>query len=317
MTNPSEIRANGEPASPNPPSDPVVSVVIASVNGLPYPLSCLQALQTQETDIPIEVLVADCTGPSTVAAIRERFPSTRILTFDTPTSVPALRAAGIAVARGRLVAVTEDHCVPRPDWIQRIVEVHERTGWAAVGGGVVNGSTERTVDWAVYFCEYGHMMSPVPAGPSEVIPGMNVAYDFDQLEAMRDVFAEGMWENFLHDRLRAAGYTMGLDPSIVVAHDKYFTVPMFLFERYHLSRAFAGGRVAGSSLPVRLAWAAASTALPGLLVLRAVRNVWRRRAYRRRFLLAFPLVVLFSVAWSIGEFVGYLTGPGDSLVKIR
>jgi len=315
VPNPSEIHPVDEAEAV---TDPVVSVVIASVNGLPYPLSCLEALSTQEGDIPIEVVVADCTGPGTVTAIRERFPATRILSFDEPTSVPALRAAGIAAARARLVAVTEDHCVPRPDWVRRIVEVHARTGWAAVGGGVVNGPTERTVDWAVYFCEYGHMMSPVPAGPSDVIPGMNVAYDTEQLAPLRDVFAEGMWENFLHDRIREAGYTMGLDPSIVVAHDKYFTVPMFLSERYHLSRAFAGGRVAGASLPVRLAWAgAALTALPGLLVLRAVRNVWRRPPYRRRFLAAFPLVVLFSVAWSVGEFVGYLAGPGDSLVKIR
>ncbi len=309
MQNPSEHERS---------TPPTVSVVIASVNGLPYPIACLEALESQEGDIPTEVIVADCTGPSTVAAIRERFPSTTILAFDEPTSVPALRAAGIAAARGRLVAVTEDHCVPRPDWIRRIVEVHERTGWAAVGGGVVIAPTDRTVDWAVYFCEYGHLMSPVPAGPSDVIPGMNVAYDMEQLAPMREVFAEGMWENFLHDRLRAAGYQMGLDPSIVVAHDKYFTVPMFLSERYHLSRAFAGGRVAGTSFPGRLAWAlGAVTALPPLLVARAVRNVWRRPPHRRRFLAAFPLVVLFSLAWSIGEFVGYLTGPGDSLVKIR
>lgn len=310
MSNPSEIPHDGHDSPP-------VSVVIASVNGLPYPLACLEALHSQEGGVPIEIVVADCTGPSTIAAIRERFPSTRILAFDRPTSVPALRAAGIAAARGRLVAVTEDHCVPRSDWIRRILEVHRRTGWAAVGGGVVNGSTDRVVDWAVYFCEYGHMMNPVPAGPSDVVPGMNVAYDMAQLEPMREVFAAGMWENFLHDRLRAAGYTMGLDPSIVVAHDKYFTVPMFLSERYHLSRAFGGGRVSGSSPLVRLAWAGASLALPGLLVIRAIRNVWKRPEHRRRFVAAFPLVVLFSAAWALGEFVGYLTGPGDSLVKIR
>ena len=28
-------------------------------------------------------------------------------------------------------------------------------------------------------------------------------------------------------------------------------------------------------------------------------------------------VVMFTVAWSVGELAGYLTGPGDSLLKVR
>jgi len=94
-------------------------------------------------------------------------------------------------------------------------------------------------------------------------------------------------------------------------------VPMFLSERYHLSRAFAGNRVAGSSPAARLGWAAGAILLPFVLVARAVRNVWRRPQYLRRFIPSFPLVVLFSFQWAVGELVGYLIGPGDSMVRIR
>lgn len=296
---------------------PEVSVVIASVNGLPYPLDCLEALAQQQGGIPAEVVLADCTGPATVAAVRERHPDVRILAFDEQKSVPWLRAAGIRAARGRLVAVTEDHCVPYPDWYQRIVEVHARTGWAAVGGGVENASTERLVDWAVFFCEYSQHMHPVEAGPSGFIPGMNVAYDMDLLAGMREVFAEGLWENFLHDKLRAQGHVCGMDPSILVGHKKRFTVRMFLAERFHYSRSFAGMRVQGASPVRKLAWAVAAFGLPPLLVLRVARNVRRKGRHAREFRRALPLVVLFSVMWAVGEVVGYLTGPGDSLVKVR
>jgi GT2 family glycosyltransferase len=296
---------------------PQVSVVIASVNGLPYPLDCLKALSNQEGGVATEVIVADCTGPVTVAAIQEHYPQATILAFNEQKSVPWLRSAGIQAARAQLVAVTEDHCVPRPDWLSRLVKVSERTGWAAVGGGVENDSTERLVDWAVYFCEYSGLMNPVPAGPTATIPGMNVVYDLDQLAPVREVFAEGLWENFLHDRIRAAGYTIGLDPSIVVGHKKRFTVRMFLAERYYYSRAFGGYRAHGAPLRRRLGWAATMPLLPALIVARVARNVLCRRRHTGWFVKALPLVLLFSLTWTVGELVGYLTGPGDSLVRIR
>ena len=296
---------------------PQISVVIASVNGLPYPMDCLEALANQEGGIRSEVILADCTGPATVRAVRERFPDVTVLAFDEQKSVPWLRSVGIQAARASRVAVTEDHCVPRPDWLARLLEASERTGWAAVGGGVENDSTARVVDWAVYFCEYSSLISPVPFGPTATIPGMNVVYDMDQLAPVRDVFAEGLWENFLHDKLRAAGYVIGLDPSVVVGHKKRFTVRMFLAERYHYSRAFGGFRVKGAGIGRRLGWAAVMPALPALIVYRVARNVIARRRHIGWFVRGVPLVVLFSVMWTIGELVGYLRGPGDSLVKIR
>jgi hypothetical protein len=182
---------------------------------------------------------------------------------------------------------------------------------------VDNESTQRLVDWAVFFCEYSQLMTPVQAGPADSIPGMNVAYDMDAIGDLRSIFDEGLWENFLHDRLRAAGHVLGLDPDIVVGHRKYFTVPMFWSERFHYSRSFAGMRVSGKSPVVRLRWAALSFALPPLLLVRLSRNVLAKRRHLGRFLCALPLIVLFSTVWAAGECWGYLTGPGDSLVKVR
>lgn len=307
--------ATDEAADPGPA--PEMSVVVASVNGLPYPLACLEALRAQEGGITSEVLVADCTGPATVAAIKERFPEVRVLAYDEQKSVPWLRAAGMRAARGRLVAVTEDHCVPHPNWYVRIQEAHKEFGWAGVGGGVENGSTKRLVDWAVFFCEYSQHMSPVPMGPSNFIPGMNVAYDMEALAPLKDMFAEGLWENFLHDKLRAEGHVLGMDPAILVSHQKYFTVRMFLSERFHYSRSFAGMRVRDASLKSRIMWAAATPLLPFLLMARITKNVVKRKRHLSWFVRALPLVLVFSVMWSIGELVGYLTGPGDSLLRVR
>lgn len=296
---------------------PELSVVIASVNGLPYPLECLEALEQQREEIELEVIVADCTGTATAVAIRDRFPWVKLLTWPEQRNIPDLRAAGVGAAAGRLVAVTEDHCVPRPGWARTLVASQQETGWAAVGGGVENGATERPIDWAVYFCEYANLMAPVPYGPATAIPGMNVVYDMDQLAEIRHIFAEGLWENVIHDRIRSAGFEIGLDPRIVVDHRKHFTVAMFLAERYHYSRAFAGNRVAGAGIGTRLRYAARSVLLPPVLLVRIVRAVVTKHRNVRPLVRSSLLVILFSVVWAIGEAVGYLFGPGDSLVRIR
>lgn len=92
---------------------------------------------------------------------------------------------------------------------------------------------------------------------------------------------------------------------------------MFFSERYHYSRAFAGHRVEGERLGARFKWAAATPALPPLLIARIAKHVRQRPEYQRRFLATLPLVALFSVVWAFGELVGYLFGPGDSILRIR
>jgi hypothetical protein len=146
---------------------------------------------------------------------------------------------------------------------------------------------------------------------------MNAAYDMEQLASMRGTFTEGLWENVIHDRIREQGHEIGLDPAVVVDHAKHFTISMFLSERFHYSRAYAGNRVEGAALGERLVWAVKALALPPLVIARVVRAVITKRRHLGRLARTAHLVVLFSVVWSVGELVGYLAGPGDSLVRIR
>jgi hypothetical protein len=296
---------------------PDITVVIASLNGLPYPLACLQALDEQEFDGACEVVVADCSGPATVAAIRERHPAVRVLAFDGPRSVPFLRSRGAEAARAPLVAITEDHCVPSPNWLHELRATLRRTGWAAAGGGVENGSRRRLIDWTVYFCEYSNLMAPVTTGPADGIPGMNVVYDRVKLGDRADLLTQDLWENEIHDRIRGAGFEIGLDSGIVVHHCKRFTFSMFNSERFHYSRAYAGTRVRNRAWPVRLGYTAATSVLPALLCYRIGRTVFARRRHRLWFVACLPLVAYFSVVWAVGEAVGYLRGPGSSILKIR
>ena len=109
---------------------PALSVVVASVNGLPYLADCLEALDQNAPEA--EVIVADWTDEATRQLVRERWPEVKLLSFDAPTTVPELRAAGIFAAAAPNVAVIEDHCDVLPGWAAGMLAAHARgtPSWA-------------------------------------------------------------------------------------------------------------------------------------------------------------------------------------------
>jgi glycosyltransferase involved in cell wall biosynthesis len=294
-------------------SDPPLSVVVASVNGLPYIADCLAALDTHCPDV--EVVVADWTDEETRQRVRSEWPSVQLLSFEEPTAVPELRAAGIAAARAPYVAVIEDHCVIPAGWSERILAAH-RQGHAVVGGAIHNGADRRLRDWAAYFCEYAEHMAPVAGGPTTSLVGMNVSYDRAALAAMEPLLREGRWETWLHPHLLSSGFELYSDPELVIWHVKDFGFREFASQRYHYARSHAGMRNADLGNR-RMLYALGSPLLPPLLYRRIARHVLRKRRNRVRFVLASPLLLAYLTVWAYGEAVGYMCGGGRSLLKVR
>jgi glycosyltransferase involved in cell wall biosynthesis len=295
---------------------PHVSVLIANVNGSPMIESCLEALESQESAELAEIIVADATDDETRAMMARRFPHVRVLAFPRRTSIPVLRTAAFDASRAPIVAVTEDHCIPSERWLEEILRAHHDHA-GVVGGPVENGSRERLVDWAVYFCEYARNMSPVADGESHDIPGVNAAYKRELLARHRNEMERGFWEGIIHPMLIAEGVRFISSPRIVVLHKKRFGYFYFMSQRFHYSRYYAGTRVAGAAAPKRLAYAAATVLLPPLLALRITREVWRKRRHLGTYALSFPILKTFVCMWAIGECAGYLFGPGESLSRIE
>jgi hypothetical protein len=295
--------------------------VIASVNGLPFVVRCLDALGRQEWHgLPphggrAEVLVVDRCGEDTRAALRSRFPGVEVIAADGRTALPALRAQGIARARGRLVAVLADRFIPDPGWLAALEEAH-RSGREAFGGAVENGSTTRVVDWAVFLCEYAPFVPPLARGPASALPGNNAVYDRALLARIEGALEGGAWDGFLHEKIRALGVRLWTEPSLRVTHRKEYQFSAFLSQRYHASRAFAATRLAAAPRWKRLAYACATPLLPPLLLARLLAVVARKHRHRERFVVAAPLILTFLVSGAWGEAVGALLGTGDSLERL-
>lgn len=302
-----------EPAPPAAKIVPELSVAIASVNGFPYLAECLDGLRRHCP--ATEVILADWTDEETRRRVREGWPEVRLLSFDEPATVPELRAAGIAAASAPRVAVIEDHCVVTDGWAQRIIEAH-RAGHGVVGGAIRNAAVERVRDWAAFFCEYSEHMEPLPAGPAQTLPGMNVSYNGDAIAAMQSLLDAGSWETWLHPHLQQCGFELHCVDGLTLEHVKDFDLREFLSQRWHYSRSHAGMRNAELG-PKRAFYALSTPVLVPVLFTRIARNVFRKRSHRREFVLAAPIVMLFVTTWALGEAVGYVFGGGRSLLKVR
>ena len=295
--------------------EPALTVVVPSVNGLGDLVGCLAALERQRSDVDLEVLVADRCGAAVRDETRRRFPWVRILDAAPGTTIPDLRAMAFAAAKGRSVAVIEDHVLVPDGWARALVDA-QGDAEMVVGGAIENAAVTRLVDWAAFLCEYSHCIPPLPEGQSDWLPGNNVIYPRTLLARYDSALGRGQWENRLHDAMRRDGVPLVFRPQIKVGHKKHYTVREYVSQRYLYARSYAGARVAGASLARRVAYGAASTVLPPLLLFRTVSRVMSKRRHRAELVRSLPLLCVFVVSWAMGEMVGYVAGPGDSLARV-
>jgi hypothetical protein len=282
-------------------------------------LETLQSLQHQDAALTCEVIVVDRLQDEVSATIRSRFPNVLLLPCDAYASLPAMRTQALGAARGRYVAVTEDHCVPSLSWLRDFKAViDEHPDAAAVAGCVENGVTERTLDWATFLCEYAAFAPPIAEGPSTSLAGMNVVYDRRALEACpQELLSRGFWETTVHPQLDAQGKRLLATNRVRIVHSKRFSFRLFAVQRYLYSRYYAGIRFAGQRPALRFAAALATPLLPALLTFRLVRAARRKASISAPALRAVPYLLVFFVIWAFGEAVGYLRGPGESLRAIE
>jgi hypothetical protein len=296
-------------------TEPALTVVVPSVNGVGDLLDCLAALSSQRSDVELEVLVADRCGEPLRSDVRRLYPWVRILEAPEGTTIPDLRALAFSKASAQSVAVIEDHVIVPPGWARALLDAQAGSE-IVVGGAVENAAVDRLVDWAAFLCEYSHCILPLPEGPASWLTGNNVVYPRALLARYQEVIGRGQWENRLHDAMRRDGVPLVCRPEIRVGHKKHYTVGEYLSQRYLYARSYAGARVADASLGRRLGYGAAALALPPLLMFRTVSRVLAKRRHRAELVRSLPLLAVFVVSWAFGEMVGYVAGPGDSLARV-
>lgn len=226
------------------------------------------------------------------------------------------RAAGIRSASAPVVAFGEEHCFPSPTWAAALLDAH-RGDYAAVGPAMHNANPDTIVSWADLVIGYGPWVAPVAKREADFLPGHNSSYKRavlleygDRLDTLMEAETVLMWD------LRAKGHRLLLDPAAETEHMNFGYWSSWLPVMLLNGRAFADTRAADWSLPRRLAYAAASPAIPLVRLGRSLgyaRRLGRGGGFLARLI---PTICVGLVADGIGQMAGYALGAGNAHAKV-
>lgn len=262
---------------PSPP--PLVSVVIACPAPSPYLTECLDGLARQ-TYRNFEVIVLpdepapDYAWPADVRVI------------PTGRQRPAeKRNAGLAAARGAIIAFLDDDAIPVPGWLDHAARYFSRDDIGGVGGpGVTPGSDPwmAKVGGRVYAnklvsgdCRYRY--HPDRIRTTDDLPSCNLMIRADLLRTLggfRTDFWPGEDTILCSDVVHRLGKRIIYDPWVVVAHHRR---PLFLphlrqIGRYAMHRGYFVRRFPATSR--RVGYMAPSLFVLGLVCGGLVAALW-------------------------------------------
>lgn len=138
---------------------PDVSLVVCTLGRSEHLEATVASLLGQRwaSGTSAELIVVDNDPAAGLARQRLAHLADRIVLVDQPRrGLSAARNAGLTVARGRIVAFTDDDAIADPDWAPRLLAVFDEPAAAAVGcvTGLVEPA-ETNSDTARWFEEYG------------------------------------------------------------------------------------------------------------------------------------------------------------------
>ncbi len=288
-----------------------LSIIIAAWNGSEMLRECLSSLENQIESANAEVIVV-CNFANGIDKTTTEFPFSKFIILPSETTVPQLRTRGIVESNGAIIALSEDVCTFDENWCREILKAHEESKYSIIGGSVENAANQSSLDWAVYFYDYGKYMPPCQTRITDALSGMNVSYKREILEQARENYADGFYETFVNEELKRRGHELYFAPSAIVYHRKNYEFKKVVSQFYHQARSFAARRAANLPFSERLFFIIASPALPILLLIRIILRTINKSRRFKELVISLPYLIVLTSVWAFGEFSGYSVGAGKS-----
>lgn len=285
-----------------------ISVVIGAQNARSTIGACLDSLLSQTKSLNAEILVADASNDGTREIVRANYPKVVLIDSEQPSLVPHLWGVGMQRAAAPIIALTTAHCIPKDDWISKIIDNSAaHANFAGIGGPIAPPEDAPAKDWAVYFSRYSAFMPPAKSGPVADIPGDNAVYRKDALDSCWKDRDKGFWETIFHHEVRNQGGQLMMSPDILVALGHTDSALDYFRVRFRHGIHYGSTRPNNRGF-IRIIRILAAPILMPYLVLRIGRRVIDHRPdWLARYMFAVPWLTFFMLGWSLGEIVGYLT----------
>ncbi|MBI4816490.1 MAG: glycosyltransferase [Deltaproteobacteria bacterium] len=288
-------------------NDPTVSVAVVAIAGARYLERCLSALRAQVNAPVFEVVVVYDPKLEGVLALEHRYPEARITSNAGQRTPLELASRAIQECKGDIIVLTEDHCVPAPDFVSRRLSDLTTQRCAAAGGPVDLEPEASALEFAFYFVDFFRYASPIRAGASPTLTVCNVAYRRRDLEAI-----DARWRELFHETAVNTALCERFGPLFLgsggrVTTRRRVSLAGAVKERWAFGRLFGATRLDFSTPGMRRLYRLGAPILPALLFGRMARRALRDEHLSRAFARGLGPVALMVLAWSVGEWLGYLT----------
>ena len=297
----------------------VIVVVVSDTINRKYDLSCLsiclEALQQQVDPPQFEILVPYPSQVTDFEILKNQFPQVTFIPIDQLDSYKVtgfgrehhdeLRARGISAAHGEVIALIEDHGRPEAHWCRKIIEAHKHE-FVGVGGAIEN-EVDRSINWAVYYCDFVKYQNPVPQGETSSASDANISYKKNALMSIQPVWYRSFHETEVNWAIQSRNEKISLSPDIIVyQHRNNLKVGDALKERYIWGQSYAITRSRALSFAKKIMYFVLTPLLPLILFTRTTLSVLKKGRNLTAYLKASPLLFLLLIGWSLGEASGYL-----------
>ena len=304
------------------PTTPLrLSVVFAARRSLASIQSALECLLSQTAAPRIE-LILSADSPELLReaedflAPRSRFAQSRFLLHHT-LNLARARALSVAETTGDVVAFSEDHCFPEPNWAEELLAAFESSANIQAAAPVMlNPNPETAVSRVQFVFFFSHHRKHPSVRPrfanTPSLPAHNTAY-------RRDVLTEVLGDDSLLAEAFLQEAINTNRPQARLVHCTHTCLGHVNMSRLYpaMRHAFLGGRIFGSQRVSLLGWGPATKILRFVLFPLVPLIVIRRSAplLRDKASLA-GTVSNFSTAWilktihAFGESIGTCFGLG-------
>ena len=201
-------------------SCPRVSVIVCSFNGARTIRDCLKGLGRLEYP-DYEVIVVDDGSTDSTPVIAAQY-NCRVIRTENR-GLGSARNTGLREATGDIVAYLDDDAWPDPHWLRYLVETFQRTDHAGIGGPNVPPPGDGPIADCVANAPGGPVHVLLSDQVAEHIPGCNMAFRKDRLEAIGGFdtqFRIAGDDVDLCWRLQEEGWTLGFHPAALVWHHR-------------------------------------------------------------------------------------------------
>lgn len=217
-----------------------VSIIICTYNRAPLLKRALKSLsrQTLKPD-QFEVIVVDDGSIDNTTEVCEvmshEIPNIKYRSTGKNTGTSSAANLGVQSAKGDYLIFTDDDCIAREDWAERMRDALMKYPLIA---GSVTSPTSNFIKHCHNIAEFHPFMQGRKEGPVDFIAGANMGFRrslFEELKGFNNDFPKGPDMHFIL-RARQEGYRIYFIPDAVITHDHNRTSLSHIF-RYSADHA--------------------------------------------------------------------------------